>query len=352
MHRSGKGFLGFKKIIAKNSATGITSVNETEINTQFATCYSTKQSSLLTATSELLSESQVTTSFVNLSTAPNDKRFLVKIDKVLSIDHFSGTASESVNTYDNYGNITTNVSKAGTLSGSTVDPLETATTTTEYSIHNTPVPVKPDNVIISKVRIGMPALNSTTHFTYKANGLLETQIEFAGLSKAVTTTYDYNSFGNVTTSTVSAAGVNSRVTSFTYDATGRFAGSKQVSGNGVTQIETFAFDAAWGKPVSQTSTDCLTTTFEYDGYGRLKKTNLPEGYSINTSLNWDIQGESVFYSLTDYPGGNTDVKTWFDKLGREIKKQMLSFNDQWLTQLMTYNSKGDLATQTNTYFFQ
>src|SRR4030095_10654058 len=99
-----------------------------------------------------------------------------------------------------------------------------------------------------------------------------------------------------TTVTGSATGLNNRVATFTYDATGRFLTSKQNSGNGVSQTETYVSDAAWGKPISQTSSDCLTTTFEYDGYGRLKKTNLPEGYSINTSLNWDIQGENVFYS--------------------------------------------------------
>lgn len=77
---------------------------------------------------------------------------------------------------------------------------------------------------------------------------------------------------------------------------------------------------------------------------------MPEGYSINTSLNWDIQGENVFYSFTDYPGGSADVKTWSDKLGRETKRQTLSFNNQWLTQLTTHDAKGNMSTKTNTYF--
>ena len=349
IHRAGKGFLGFKKVTTKNLAAGVTSVTENSINTQFAAPYITRQSSFLTSTSELLSESQITTSFTDL-TAGGNKRFFEKTDKILNIDYLNGTASESANTYDSYGNITTNVLKAGTVSGNTVNATETGTTTTTYGIHNTPVPAKPDNIIVSKTRTGMPAVSSTTTFAYTTAGLVASKTEFAGLPKAVTTSFTYNSVGNPVTIVTSAAGLNSRTINFTYDWRNRSVVTKQLTGNNVSQTETFNGDVITGKPLSQTSSDCLTTSFQYDGFGRLKKTTLPEGYSINTSLVWDVQGQNVFYSFTDYPGGNSDVKTWFDKLGRETKTQTLGFNNQWLTQLTTYDIKGNVASKTNTYF--
>jgi YD repeat-containing protein len=350
VHRAAKGFLGFRKITSKNTISGITSITENQINTQFAVPYTVKQTVKLTATDELLSESFITNTFVDLTTGSDDKRFFQKIDKILSVDHLSGTASESVNTYDNYGNVTTNVSKVGVLSGSTVDPTETTTTTTVFGIHNTPVPAKSESVTVSNTRTGMPAQSGTTIFTYTTNGLPLTHTVFYGLPKAVTTTYTYNSFGNVTQTVTSSSGLSNRVSAATYDSRGRFPLTKQKIGSTVTQTETYTYDGKWGKPFSQKSTDGLTTTFEYDIFGRLKKTNLPAGYSVNISLNWDIQGEQVFYSLTDYPGGDPDEKIWYDKAGREIKRQIAGFNNQWLTQLTIYDTKGNINTKTNTYY--
>ena len=350
VHRAGKGFLGFKKVIAKNNVTGITAIAENEINTEFSTLYSVKQVTKIAATDEVLSESQITNSFTNLSTGSNDKRCQHKVDKVLNIDYLNGTASETLNTYDVYGNVIQNISKAGILSGSTVTPTETTTTTTAYSIHNTPVPAKPDNVTVSNLRTGMPSQSSTTTFSYNPIGRLASQVTFSGQPKAVTSSYIYNSFGNVTTVSTASAGLNTRTTNATFDFAGRFPVTKQVTGTNVSQSESYTYDSQWGKPLSQTSADCVTTSFEYDGFGRLKKTNVPQGYSVNTSLNWDVSGNNVYYTFTDYPGGNPDVKTWFDKLGRETKMQTVGFNSQWLTKLITYDAKGNFANKTNNYY--
>src|SRR5262249_46543963 len=104
------------------------------------------------------------------------------------------------------------------------------------------------------------------------------------------------------------------------------------------------------KPLSLTSPDCLTSTFEYDQFGRSKKTNLPEGYSVNELLNWDIQGEQVYYSFTDFPGGKPDAKIWHDKLGREIKKETAAFNNQSVTEETYYNNSGNVAIKTNPHY--
>lgn len=350
IHRYAKGFLGFKKITAKNANAGITSITENLINTQFAIPYTTKQTTKLSSTNQLLSETNITNSFVNLSTGSHDIRYFQKVDKTLGTDYLNGRASESVNTYDNFGNITTNVSKIGVPSGNTVNPSETTNTTTVFGIHNTPVPAKPDNITVSNTRTGMPAISATSTFTYTSNGLPATQTAFYGLPKAVTTTYTYNGFGNSTQTIVTASGVSNRTTAAVYDVKGRYPITKQAIGSTVTQTESLTYDNKWGKPLSHTSSDCLTTTFEYDQFGRLKKTNLPAGYSVNNTLVWDIQGQQVFYSFVDFPGGKPDTKTWVDKLGREIKSQTAGFNSQWLTQLTTYDNKGNVATKTNAYY--
>ncbi|HEV8084483.1 MAG TPA: SpvB/TcaC N-terminal domain-containing protein [Chitinophagaceae bacterium] len=349
MNRSGKGFLGFQKITSKNTTTGITTITQNSFNTSFAVPFTVNQKTLLTATSELLSESQITNSFVDLST-PGNKGFLQKIDKVLNINYLNGTASENVNTYDSYGNVTTNVVKTGTVSGNTVTPVETTTTTTTYGIHNTPVAAKPDQITVSNLRAGFTSVSKTSQFTYTTSGLIASQIEFAGLPKAVTTSYIYNGLGNATKITVSSTGLNSRVSNITYDTKGAFPFTKQITGTGLSQTESSSYEYLFGNILSQTSSDCLTTTFQYDAFGRLKKTILPQGFSVNTSFIWDVQGEGVFYLFTDYPGGKPDTKIWKDKLGRSFKSQTAGFNNQWLTQLNTYDAKGNVLTGTNNYF--
>jgi len=351
VHNSGKGFLGFKKITAKDVAKGMTSITQNDINTQFAVPYTIKQSTQLTSTGEVLSESDINTSFISLSTGASDpKRYVQHTDKVLTVNYLTGAATESNNTYDNYGNVTTNVTKTGALSGSTVDPTETVTTTTTVSTHNTPVPARPDNVSVSTVRTGASAVNVVTAYTYDGNGNLASQTMFSGLPKAITNNYAHNGFGNVTQTTTAAAGVNTRIVNSTWDSRGRYALTKQTGSSAVSRSESFTYDDKWGKVLSHTSTDCLNTTFEYDGYGRLKKTNLPDNYSITTSLNWDVSGDNVFYEFTSIPGGSPSTKVWYDKLGRQTKKQTAGFNNQWLTQLTTYDAKGNVASGTNNYY--
>ena len=350
VHRAAKGFMGFKKITSKNVIADITSITENEINTQYAVPYTTKQTIKLISTGASLSESQITTSFVNLSTGFADKRYLQKTDKTLNIDYVNGSASEAVNTNDAFNNITLSVVKTGTLSGTTVTATETLTTTANYSIHNTPVPAKPDNVTVSNVRTGQPSLSVTTAFTYTTNGLPATQTVFNGLPKAVTTTYTYNTFGNPLTIVTSSAGLSSHTVTNAYDTRGTFTLNKLVSSAGASQTESYTYDPQWGQPLTHTSTDCLTTSFEYDPFGQLKKTTLPQGTIVTNSLNWDVSGNNIWYAFTDYPGGNPDEKIWYDKLGRVTKKQTAGFNNQWVTKLVTYNTKGQLVTQTNDYY--
>jgi len=351
LNRAGKGFLGFKNIISDNHTTDIITETQNTLNTQYALLYPVKTKTYFEVTNENLSETQITTTFIDRGTgSPFDKRFLQHIDKTLNIDYVNSRASESNNTYDNYGNITTNVTKTGILSGSTVTATETVTTTTVFGTHNTPVPAKPDNITVSNIRSGAASVSKKTDFTYTASGLIQTQKEFPGLAKAVTTTYGYDAYGNTTKIDVAATGLTTRTSTFTYDTKGRFpTGKKLASGSAIEQSETYQYHVSWCKPTSITSGDCQTTTFEYDEFGRLKKTNLPEGYSITTTYNWDVSNDNVYYTLTSAPG-NPDEKKWYDILGRETQTQTEGFNGQWLTQNTTYYPDGNVNTKTNSYY--
>ncbi len=348
VHRWGKGLLGFKKVSSKNASSGTTTLTENNFNTQFAALYNIKSRTTLTSNNELLSESVPYILFTNLPVG-NQKRYFQKLDRIVNFDNLSGAATETINTYDNFGNITKSVTNSGALSGTSVAAIETKTTDIQYATINSPVPARPTKVTDTQIRSGRSSQSVVTDITYTSVGLVSTQKVFSGLSKAVTTTYTYNYFGNPTTIVQSAANEAARTTNLTYEPKNRFVIKKQWMGD-ANPSESYVIDGKWGAVVSKTSSDCLTTTFEYDSFGRLKKTNLPQGYSVSASMVWDIQGNNLYYSLVDFPGGSPDIKTWFDKLGRKTKEQTLGFNNQWLTKVTTYNAKGLTASQTNEYY--
>jgi RHS repeat-associated protein len=362
MHRGGKGFLGFKQVIKWNNVVGNTSVTENEFNTQFAVPYTVRQSLMLTLTEQLLSETLITNSFQNFSTNILDKRYFQKIDRSLSIDYFNDKATESVNIYDNYGNIINNVLKIGISSGNTVYPTETVENSTTFSIHNTTVPAKADNITITKTRNGMPVVSATTSFTYTVNGLRSSETSFYGLPKAVTTFYGYNNFGNPisVTTTSSSSDVHNRYASTTYDTKGRFIIGTNKIGQAISQVESFLISSKFGAILQHTTSDCLISTNEYDGFGKLVNSIFPDGSTSTINYNWqttDLYGspnpDKLFYSYVHFSGGKPDTKTYMNKFGQEWRQETASMygaSASWHTMGTTYNNSGNVKTKTNLYF--
>lgn len=350
VHKRGKGFLGFKKVYSNNLTAEQTDIAEYNVNLQFGILYPIKQAKYLTPTAQPISENLITTAFDDLSTSTYNKRYFQKVTKSISVNHLTGVASEATSIYDVHGNVTTSVTKDGSYSTGTVTPIETTTINTVYGTFGSLFPDKATSITATKQRTGSSSISSTTQFSYNSQGRVTSKTEFAGMPKAVTTTYTYNSFGNMIAESLTATGLAARTTNFTYDAKGRFVLSKQVAaGTAVAQTETFTVDSKWGKPLTVTSNDCITSSLEYDAFGRLIKTTYPFNI-INVSYHWDIQGLGLFYMFTDYAGGKPDSKVWYDVLGRGIKEQHAGFNNQWSTTLMTYNTKRQLVTQTTPHF--
>ena len=355
LHRAGKGLLGFKKITSKNNVSGITTVVENDINLQFATPYQKRQSTYLTAGNILLTRTDNFYTFQNLSTGPGDIRYFVKTDKTETTDYLNdGRATHSQNLYDNYGNVTSNTTQTGFMSGTYFFPVETAITSTGFIAQNTPVPSLPSYITISSARTGSNwAVNSRT-YTYAPSGLVASETNFQGMPKAVTNTYTYNGFGNLLTTTTSATGVPTIVSTDTYDAKGRYSLQKQqATGTAIAQTQTVTMDSRWSKMLTNVSSDCLTTSSQYDGFGKLLQTTLPDGNIITTTETWQVNGDALFYTTTSATGGSPDTKIYYDKFGREFKKEKESLSTQssnWHTVLTSYNSKGAIASKTNSFF--
>ncbi|MGJ7030924.1 FG-GAP-like repeat-containing protein [Niabella hirudinis] len=351
IHSSGRGALGFLKTDVRND---MGHVNRTWYNINLA------YSMLFPDVTQihlnyggLLTRTRYSTTFQSLSTGYQDKRFFMKQDRVFKHNWLTTEGQEVLNTYDNFGNITKTDVKAGPTDDFNITSiLETATSTTTYGTYaGAPYPGFPTSIISEKTRSGQAQVSKTTNYTYTANGLPQTVTDNAGTPIATTVTNTYNSFGLPTQTVTTAPGVTTPVVENVYDPTGRFLIEKKLTGSGITKKETSTYDDRWGVPLSSTSTDGLTTTYQYDEYGGLYRTNLPDGNAVTSTRSWEASsGFAQFSVFTQRTDGSSPQKSYLDILGREIKTEKRGFGNQWLTTTKYYNYYGQLSSETAPYY--
>lgn len=337
LHRAGKGFLGFGKITANNLATGIKTIAENEFNTTYYTAIPYRTSIYLASTSALLSQ----TTNTNVAVSPAAKRFWIKTTNVLENEALEGRNTSTVNVYDNFGNVTQSTVNNG---------VETTVTTSVYGAYPAGVLNKPTSVTVSNTRSGQPAFAVSTSFGYNGIGQLTSKTDFSGLPKNVVTTYEYFPLGNLKKTTITPNGPSAsppRFTSSIYDLKGRYAESNI---NELGQTSTATYDPKWGKPLTSTGVDGLLTTYQYDVFGKPTVTTIPApaAYNITQSYGWDQTNGAVWYSLVSHPG-KPNVKIWYDLLGREIKRETEGFGNQAVTQVQTYDARGNVVSNTQPY---
>jgi RHS repeat-associated protein len=347
LHRSGKGFLGFSKVEQTNLSTGIKSISEADVNTTFFINIPKKQSTVLVSTGAVLSEATQTITVVD----KGNKQFFLRNDATTETNYLSGATSTTSNTiYDSYGNVTKSVANIG-------NGLETVTTDVVYGTFGTYIPASPTSTTVTKTRSGSPSVIVKTERTFNALGAILTEKAFADKPEFVLTEYlNYNSFGRPLSSRVSSLNLPTRTSSVTYDTKGRFI---VTSTSPLVQTSYQTLDSRWGKPLREVSVDLLITTNEYDGYGRIKRTVVPEGYSIYTNYVWDIKtgngtnqtdvDNSIFYTEVKHPG-RPDAKTWYDIKGRVRKQQTEGYNGALVNTVTTYDGKGNVKTKTSPFY--
>ena len=338
LHVQGRGFLGFEKMTTTNTASGTTSILETEIDPVFLVPVQTHSEIRKTSDNSLLSETDNTISVINQG---ND-RYWIRSDIVTTEDHVRGRTETTSFTYDQYGNILTQTSD--------MEGIEFSSTSSSYAQFGSWIPSSPIQTDVIGAR---NAATSTSHTysitrTFNSNGSISSLTSFSGQPKQVMTTFGYDQFGNVISETNSASGLTARTASTTYDSKGRFPLSVS-PGSGYTESATF--DPRWGKPLSRTSVSGLVSTFQYDEFGRLSSTTGPDGHTSTIALAWDIQpAEHTLVLQTTSTPGAPQAKVWMDEFGRAVKTQTEGFGPQWVQTKQAFDSKGRVAWKSNPHF--
>ncbi|MGH8457866.1 MAG: FG-GAP-like repeat-containing protein, partial [Nevskiales bacterium] len=166
-------------------------------------------------------------------------------------------------------------------------------------------------------------------FTYDAaTGFLTSEtVEPNGGS--MTTIYGYDPFGNKTSVTVSDNVSISRTTRTSYEANGRFPVAVT---NAKNHTELHTYDPSHGGRMSLTGPNGLTTTWQYDLFGRMTLETRPDLTTTTTSYLWCgslcVNGGVMAIRSTGSDG--SDGLVTLDVLEREIGTRKLGFDGTWI----------------------
>ncbi|WP_422360213.1 FG-GAP-like repeat-containing protein [Reichenbachiella sp.] len=346
IHRKGNGFLGFQKVTTKN----ITSQTKTE---QY---YSYDKHGLYVPqldkqvvssinNGNKLSVQEIT--YQNLDDG-HAKTYVLAQDQVIVEKYDSGSGSltsrltTKYDTYDAYGNITKMTQ--------TYSSGHTVVTDNEYQTANTSewLISRLKSASVTKTAPGETPSTRSSSFTYDGLGFLKTETIEPSHPLSLSTTYTYDAFGNVITSTVTGVG-GTRVDQSQYDTHGRLLMNVT---NAIGHSSSFSYHQVSGTMLSSTDANGLVTTQEYDNFYRLIKVIDPLGNTAETTYSWDVSGgpSGSRYSITVTTSDGGEQKTFYDRLGRELRSQAKSFDGQFIQVDQIYNRKGQVEKKSDPYF--
>jgi RHS repeat-associated protein len=349
---SGRGFLGFLSITATNTVNNTKAVANFMPKLDRSLLWLKNIENYQLNNNTLVSTMIFNNSFVSFG----NKLFQQRNDDAISQNVLQGYAEKTTNqTFDIWGNVTqckTELYKAAN------NNIEELLTNIMYVAPGTAsaIPGVPSDIDITKTRAGQASVNTQKKFTYYNSGLLENAIEYANTQSPITTNYFYTPAGNISTATVSAIGILPRKKSFIYENKFRFA-TKTISTTfpiipDITFEENILFEPLWGNVVSNLSSQCLNTTYSYDAFGRVLQSNhkvgTAEAYSVNYSRGWSINAQTQTFESLTHPG-KPDIITYYDKIGRKKLQAIKGFNNQDVYSAISYDARGNVATETNTY---
>ena len=154
------------------------------------------------------------------------------------------------------------------------------------------------------------------------------------------TRWEYDTRGNVISEVSAPYGITTFTgNSYAYDSLGRFL---VASTDPLGHTTTYSGHNKFGKPTVMTDYLGRETSFTYDEWGNLTKTEYPDGSIEETALSWGGQG---LYTITVTASGAPTSIVHYDRLGREIRQGTQRFDGQWQWVDKFYDSKGQLLKE-------
>jgi RHS repeat-associated protein len=151
-----------------------------------------------------------------------------------------------------------------------------------------------------------------------------------------TTCENYTTAGLYQQKSVSSPGCTTRTENFTYDATQRFV--MQVT-NQLKHKTSFIYNLKTGNKLSETDPNRLTTSYQYDTFGNLKKIIYSDGTVTKDTAYWCNEPllPNAKYKTYTTSAGKPELEVYYDVLGREVCR----YDDGYYFKTI-YNTKGQV----------
>jgi RHS repeat-associated protein len=332
IHREGKGFLCFSKVIATNSATGIfTESNYTYDGAyyypQLQTVYTKRGSTTLSTTSNTWSTPMV----LDATT----KRIFPYISTSTQTDNLTGLSVATTVAYNSYGN-PTSVSK--NYGGTHVQ-------TTTYAYNNELVSSwligRPTTITETSVRDSQTKTFTTTRTYFTTNNSPDIDQYNSGDGSYWQLNRDYDAFGNLWKEYKATTGLTEQTTVYTY-------WTNNVNVETVTgpdgNTTTYDYYPVTGRLHTVSDLFNNITTYNYDSNDQLSGTVPTEGVTTTINRSLSVTGGPAYacYYVQQTGNDGSDTKAWYDKLGRELRTETKKMGGQYVKVDKEYNNKGQL----------
>ena len=253
----------------------------------------------------------------------NGKIYTSLPDSVYKKDNLTTLTGTTKYFYDNYGNQT----KQRTISGNSI-----VTRDIIYDQYGTWAwgNNKPHKITTTQSYTGQPNIVRSEYFFYDNKGNITQHTKDSTDVNKIRTSYsNYNQYGNPGKITTIATGI-SRSQTLTYTPSGRFIKTKKNDQLNETVTYNYGDES---KGLLTSKVDRLgATSYDYDGFGRLKLTTYPDGIKTATGLRWagttfGKPTNAKYYSYIE-TSGQSPVWVWYDNLGREIRRDSYGLNSK------------------------
>ena len=183
-----------------------------------------------------------------------------------------------------------------------------------------------------------------TKMEYDGYGNVTSTVSHAGTDKETATDMTYDNFGNIT-SVFSKAGSLQTSTAYTeYGKGGRFAVHTYTEP--VSTDFTYTYDD-FGNLLTETdntdTTSPLITTHVIDAWGREMGAVYPTGKVSGILTKWKDLAEKSYFTVS-YSNDAPWIKTEYDRLGREFRRETVNVGDVPVTTATEYDKKGNVVS--------
>ena len=334
VHRGGLGFMGFSKFQSDNVVHDVRSISEFEVVTssttpQYITTALKKQTTKRISNDALLSETTNINSF-----KISGSRYWIKIDATSSKNWLTAATSNSTYTYDDYGNVTQEVTN--------INNIETITSTKTFgSAYGTPVPAHPVVVGVQKTRSGNGFVSESSNFGYNSKGDMTSRTDISSEAGSSVQTksigYVYNpTIGFLSAKSTYSNGIAPRYENFGCDEKGRFVTS---STNPLGQTASKTYDPKWGAVLTETDITGKTTVYTYDGFGRIIQAVDPQDNNVGLQYLWSYDAQYLptkCYDIVKTIPGSPSTWDIYDAFDRKVIATNESYGDKDHRGVYTY----------------